>query len=113
MFLVLGILILINFISIRLFSRLDLTKAGVYTLSNASKALVRDLDDRITVKAYFTEDLPAPYNNNRRQVLDILNEYKAYAKGNLHFEFFNPEGEKNEHEAQQAGIPPELTNALA
>jgi len=104
--LVLGILILINFISVRLFSRLDLTKAGVYTLSDASKNLVRNLDDRITVKAYFTEDLPAPYNNNRRQVLDILNEYKAYAKGNLYFEFINPEGEKNESEAQQAGIPP-------
>jgi gliding-associated putative ABC transporter substrate-binding component GldG len=104
--LVLGILILINFISVRIFSRLDLTKAGVYTLSDASKTLVRNLDDRITVKAYFTEELPSPYNNNRRQVLDILNEYKAYAKGNLHFEFINPEGEKNEREAQQAGIPP-------
>ena len=67
---------------------------------------MRNLDDRVTVKAYFTEDLPAPYNNNRRQVLDILNEYKAYSKGNLHFEFINPEGEKNEQEAQQAGIPP-------
>ena len=106
MLLVLGILILINFISVRIFSRLDLTKAGVYTLSDASKTLVRNLDDRITVKAYFTEELPSPYNNNRRQVLDILNEYKAYAKGNLHFEFINPEGEKNEREAQQAGIPP-------
>ena len=105
-FLVLGILVLVNFISVRVFSRLDLTKAGVYTLSDASKTLVRNLDDRITVKAYFTEDLPSPYNNNRRQVLDILNEYKAYAKGNLHFEFINPEGEKNEREAQQAGIPP-------
>jgi gliding-associated putative ABC transporter substrate-binding component GldG len=105
-FLILGILILVNFISVRLFTRLDLTKAGVYTLSEASKALVRNLDDRITVKAYFTEELPAPYNNNRRQVLDILNEYKAFAKGNLHFEFINPEGEKNEREAQQAGIPP-------
>jgi gliding-associated putative ABC transporter substrate-binding component GldG len=103
---VIGILVLINFVSVRIFSRLDLTKAGVYTLSDASKNLVRNLDDRITVKAYFTEDLPSPYNNNRRQVLDMLNEYKAYAKGNLHFEFINPEGEKNEREAQQAGIPP-------
>jgi gliding-associated putative ABC transporter substrate-binding component GldG len=111
-FLVLGILILVNFISVRIFSRLDLTKAGVYTLSDASKALVRNLDDRVTVKAYFTEDLPAPYNNNRRQVLDILNEYKAYAKGNLHFEFINPEGEKNEREAQQAGIPPVEVQAV-
>jgi gliding-associated putative ABC transporter substrate-binding component GldG len=104
--LVLGILILINFISIRIFTRFDLTKAGVYTLSDASKSLVRNLDDRVTIKAYFTEELPAPYNNNRRAVLDILNEYKAYAKGNLHYEFINPEGEKNEREAQQAGIPP-------
>jgi gliding-associated putative ABC transporter substrate-binding component GldG len=104
--LVLGILILVNFISVRIFGRLDLTKARVYTLSDASKNLVRDLDDRVTVKAYFTEDLPAPYNNNRRAVLDILNDYKAYSKGNLHYEFINPEGEKNEREAQQAGIPP-------
>ena len=104
--LVLGILILVNFISVRIFGRLDLTKAGVYTLSDASKNLVRNLDDRVMVKAYFTEDLPAPYNNNRRAVLDILNDYKAYSKGNLHYEFINPEGEKNEREAQQAGIPP-------
>jgi gliding-associated putative ABC transporter substrate-binding component GldG len=104
--LVLGILILVNFISVRIFGRLDLTKARVYTLSDASKNLVRDLDDRVTMKAYFTEDLPAPYNNNRRAVLDILNDYKAYSRGNLHYEFINPEGEKNEREAQQAGIPP-------
>jgi gliding-associated putative ABC transporter substrate-binding component GldG len=104
--LVLGILVLVNFISVRIFGRLDLTKAGVYTLSDASKNLVRNLDDRVTVKAYFTEDLPAPYNNNRRAVLDVLNDYKAYSKGNLHYEFVNPEGEKNEREAQQAGIPP-------
>ncbi|MBN1397769.1 MAG: Gldg family protein, partial [Bacteroidetes bacterium] len=105
-FLVLGILILLNFISVRIFGRLDLTKAGVYTLSEASKNLVGNLDDRVTIKAYFTEDLPAPYNNNRRAVLDILNDYKAYAGGNLFYEFINPEGETGEREAQQAGVPP-------
>lgn len=103
--LVLGILILFNFISVRIFGRLDLTKAGVYTLSDASKKLVSNLDDRITIKAYFTENLPEPYNNHRRAVLDILNDYKAYSKGNLFCEFINPEGEKGEREAQQAGIP--------
>lgn len=104
--LILGILALINFISIRIFTRLDLTAQKVYTLSDASKKLVGALDDRVTVKAYFTEDLPAPYNNNRRAVLDILNEYKAYAGGNLSYEFINPEGEKGEQEAQQQGVAP-------
>ena len=104
--LVLGILIVVNVISVRLFDRLDLTKQKVYTLSEASKKLVRSFDDRVTVRAYFTEDLPSPYNDNRREVLDILNEYKAYAGGNLQYEFINPEGEKGEQEAQQQGIPP-------
>jgi gliding-associated putative ABC transporter substrate-binding component GldG len=110
--LVLGILIVINFIAVRVFGRIDLTKAGVYTLSDASKNLVRNLDDRLTIKAYFTENLPAPYNSNRRQVLDMLNDYKAYAKGNVQFEFINPEGEKNERDAQQAGIMPVEVQAL-
>ena len=103
---ILGILVVLNFISIRLFGRLDLTSQGVYTLSDASKRIVGSLDDRVTVKAYFTEDLPAPYNNNRRAVLDILNDYKAYSKGNLQYEFINPQGEKGEQEAQQQGIAP-------
>ncbi len=104
--LIAAILVLVNIISIRLFGRLDLTKQGVFTLAEASRDLVSQLDDRVNVKAYFTEDLPAPYNGNRRAVLDILNEYKAYAKGNLQYEFINPEGEKGEQEAQQQGIAP-------
>jgi gliding-associated putative ABC transporter substrate-binding component GldG len=104
--LILVILILVNIISIRIFGRLDLTKEKVYTLSDASKKLVENLDDRINITGYFTEDLPAPYNDNRRAVLDILNDYRAYSNGNIHFEFINPQGEKGEQEAQQAGIPP-------
>jgi gliding-associated putative ABC transporter substrate-binding component GldG len=101
-----GILIVLNFISIRLFGRLDLTAQKVYTLSDASKNLIGSLDDRVTVKAYFTEELPSPYNNNRRAVLDILNEYRAFAKGNLIYEFISPQGEKGESDAQQQGIAP-------
>ena len=103
---VLAAVVLVNVISIRLFSRLDLTAQHVYTLSDASKTIVGSLDDRITVKAYFTEDLPAPYNGIRRATLDMLNDYKAYSKGNLQFEFINPEGEKGEQEAQEQGVAP-------
>jgi len=103
---VFALVVLANFISIRLFGRLDLTAQNVYTLSDASKSIVGSLDDRITIKAYFTEDLPAPYNGNRRATLDILNDYKAYSKGNLQFDFVDPEGEKGEQEAQEQGVAP-------
>ena len=103
---ILVILVLLNIISIRVFGRFDLTRNKLFTLSDASKGLMRSLDDKVTIKAYFTEDLPSPYNNNRRALLDELNEYKAYAKGNLQFEFIDPSGEKGEQEAQQQGIYP-------
>lgn len=102
----LAILILLNIISVRIFGRLDVTKNHLYTLSDASKQFMRNLDDKVTVKAYFTEDLPAPYNMNRRALLDELNEYKAYSRGNLQFEFIDPSGEKGEQDAQQQGIQP-------
>jgi len=103
---ILGILILVNIVSIRIFGRLDMTRNRVFTLSDASKELMRSLDDRISVKAYFTEDLPSPYNNNRRMLLDQLNEYRAYARGNLQYEFVDPAGEKGERDAEQQGVSP-------
>ncbi len=100
------ILILLNFISIRLFTRIDLTRDKIYTLSEASKTLVKNLEDRVTVKVYFTDDLPSPYSNNRRLLIDVLNDYRSYSDGNLTFEFISPANEDMEREAQSNDIPP-------
>ena len=105
-FLLIGIVVVTNVIAVRVFGRLDLTAQRVFTLADASKNLVETLDDRVTVRAYFTENLPVPHNEKRRAVLDILNEYKAYGGRNFQFEFINPEGEEGEREAQQQGILP-------
>jgi gliding-associated putative ABC transporter substrate-binding component GldG len=99
-------LVLLNIISIRVFGRLDLTQNNLFTLSDASRQLVGSLDDKLSIKAYFTEEVPAPYNNYRRIVLDQLNEYKAYSGGNLMYEFIDPSGEEGEQDAQQQGIAP-------
>ncbi len=103
---VLAILVLLNFVSVRFFGRVDMTRTGLFTLAEASKSLMSNLDDKVTIKAYFTEDLPSPYNNHRRLLLDELNEYRAYAKGNLQFEFIDPTDDKGKQEAQQQGIAP-------
>jgi gliding-associated putative ABC transporter substrate-binding component GldG len=103
---VLAILLLLNVVSIRLFGRLDMTANGQYTLSGASRTLMQSLDDRVTATVYFSEELPSPYNNHRRMLLDQLNEYRAYARGNFQFTFIDPAGEKGERDAQAQGITP-------
>lgn len=105
--LVLGIIVFINIIAVYLFFRLDLTKNHIYTLSNASKTIVGSLNDKLVIKSYFTDNLPAPYNNTRRYLQEILDDYRNYSKGNLNYEIISPSDEaKLEEEAQKYGIPP-------
>ncbi|TAK53734.1 MAG: hypothetical protein EPO24_13930 [Bacteroidetes bacterium] len=106
-FLVLGILILLNIVGVRIFGRFDMTEEKMYTLSDASKTLVKNLDDKFLVKAYFTGDLPSPYNNNKRYLQDQLDDYRAYGGQNFQYEFIDPSGKDDvEKEAQSYGIPP-------
>ena len=110
---ILGILVFLNMLGMRFFHRVDLTKEKIYTLSEASKNLVRSLDDKFLVKAYFTSDLPSPYNNNKREVQDQLDEYRAYAGGNFQYEFIDPsKKEELEQEAQRYGVPPVQVQVL-
>ena len=107
LFLVLGIIVFVNIIAVRLFTRFDLTSSKIYTLSDASKKLVKSLDDKFVVKAYYSSDLPSPYNNNRRYLQDQLDEYRAYGGGNFQYEFIDPSKKDDlKQEAQKYGIPP-------
>lgn len=104
---VIGIIVFINIISVRIFTRLDLTSSKAYSLSDASKKLVQSLEDKFLVKVYFTAELPAPYNNNRRLLKDQLDDYRAYSKGNFQYEFIDPSAKPElEQEAQRYQIPP-------
>ena len=107
-----AILIIINLISLNIFSRADLTDENIYSLSDASINLVKSLNDRLTVKAFITEDLPAPHNNDARYLKDLLDDYKAYSGGYLQYEFIDPVKTGREDEAMGYRIPPVQFNVF-
>ncbi|MFZ5471726.1 MAG: GldG family protein [Myxococcota bacterium] len=96
-----GSLVLLNVVGLRAFGRLDVTKDGIYTLSQASKDTMAGLEEHVTVTAYFTSDLPAPYSGNARYVRDLLTEYRAASKGKLAFEFIDPGAEETEADKEK------------
>ncbi len=105
---IIGIVLVLNIISAKYFTRIDLSKNKSFTLSQVSKDLVSNLNDKIVIKAFVSDNLPAPYNNVRRSLADLLGDYKTYSKGNLIFEFYNPTGEGDttlEKEANKYGVP--------
>lgn len=109
--LIAGIVLLLNVLSKQLFFRIDLTEGKQYTLSNATKNILRDLDDQVTIKAYFSEDLPAHVAKTKQDFRDMLIEYASISKGSVDYEFVNPnEDPQVEQEALQNGISPVMIN---
>lgn len=101
------IIIILNLISVSLFHRFDLSRNQMYSLSETSKNTIKTLDDRLVVKAYFSENLPPEYADARRYTKDLLAEYAVYSKGNLKFEFLDPGTEDElKEEAQKNMIQP-------
>ncbi|MCK5097473.1 MAG: GldG family protein, partial [Desulfobacteraceae bacterium] len=108
------VIILINIVGITLFFRIDLTKDNKYSLSKASQEVVSTLSDPLTIKVFFTKNLPAPHNNTERYLHDILEEYSAAGKKYFNYTFHNVTSEKagiaqankNQQLADDYGISP-------
>ena len=92
-----------NFVGTRFFKRLDMTSEKVYTLSQGSKDLVKNLPDRLNVKLFMSEDLKPPFKQHAQFVRDLLSEYETYSEGKLKLEVIKiGEGDsKKEEEAQK------------
>ena len=67
-----AILVLLNVLGVFFFGRVDVTHNRLFSLSEGSKRAVQNLDDQMEITAYFTKDLPPPFNATERYVRDIL-----------------------------------------
>jgi len=109
--LVAGILALLNILASRFFFRIDLTEDNRYTLSDATGEILRDLNDPVTVTAYFSKGLPPDIDKTRRDFKELLSEYGSRSRGKIMYEFINPNKDtQTEQEALQNGISPVMIN---
>src|SRR5665213_2217918 len=98
LFLAVGIIVFINIISNYVFTRFDLTSEKRYTLSPATKDILKKLDDVVYVKVYLEGDFPSGFKNLRNSAKEMLDEFRAYAGDNLQYEFINPNTISNKDE---------------
>ena len=83
------VIILINIVGVTLFFRADLTRDKIYSLSPASSSVVATLSEPLTIKVFFSKNLPAPHNNTERYLKDLLEEYSAKAGKYFNYTFYN------------------------
>lgn len=85
-----AIVILLNIIGNYVFHRFDLTAEKRYSLSPATKKLLKELDDVVYFKVYLEGEFPAGFKRLRSETKEMLDEFRAYAGENIQYTFINP-----------------------
>ena len=98
------LLLFANLVASRSYFRIDLTGSKSYSLSEGSLRLVRTLEEPLSVKVFFSDNLGAPYSSVRQYVRDILVEYKSGANDNFSYEFVDMRKPENEGLALSYGL---------
>jgi ABC-2 type transport system permease protein len=94
--LVVGLLLLFNFLGQQFFFRLDLTEEKRYTMSGATRQLLENLRQPITVTVYLTGDFPPAFRRLERAVRETLTEMQVYGGANLRYVFIDPSAASTE-----------------
>ena len=97
-------LVLLNLAGHKAFVRFDLTAPKSYSLSKASKTVVKNLDTPLSVRVFFSDNLPSTYSSVSQYVKDILVEYKGAANKYFSVSYMDMSKPENEQLARDLGI---------
>ena len=88
-FFLLIIIAAINLLATSFHYRFDLTKEKRYTLSNATKELLKNLDEPLQIDVFLKGDFPAGFKKLATTTTELLQEFKE--NGNISYNFIEPE----------------------
>ncbi len=71
--------------------KMDFTKDGLYTISDATKDIFGQLEDKVKITYYCSEELPSFLATIVRDTEDQFEELRKISDGKLRFEIVNPD----------------------
>ncbi len=83
------LIVIINIIGSSYFFRIDMTSEKRYTLTPATRELIRNLDDKIYFRVYLEGSFPAEFRRLRNETREMLDEFGAYSD-HIQYDFINP-----------------------
>ena len=87
--------------------RLDLTEDKIFTLSPATKEIVGELDDLLTIDIFLSKDPPVQVSPVSRDINDFLDDLESSSNGMIKVvRHFPEDDEKALKKSNNAGIPP-------
>jgi ABC-2 type transport system permease protein len=103
-----AILICVNILAVRFHYGLDLTRENRFTLSPATKKLLKGMDEVAVVNVYLKGKFPAGFQRLSEATRERLQSFRDYSGSHVVFKFIDPfEGKKEE---DKEAVFTELTN---
>lgn len=100
-FIFIAILLLINLIGNYFFARFDLTQDKRYTVSEATKSLIKPVDSPLVIDVFLEGTLPTEFRKLQTETRQLLAEFQAENK-NIVVTFLNPlDGENDPSKVQE------------
>jgi gliding-associated putative ABC transporter substrate-binding component GldG len=87
----------------RFFVRLDLSRNGMYSISDVSKKIARYLPEQASLTYYVSDKLAGRYPFPQ-QIQDMLGEYATYSGGKISFSVMDPAKSKQPLQLENLGI---------
>ena len=106
-------LVILNLFGRHIGGRLDLTPGGQYSLSPATKAILRKLPDLVTIKVFASSTLPPEVQFLKRDVDDLLGDYRSAGRGKVRVVTLDPTHDTTAaRQAEALQIPPVQFNVV-
>lgn len=84
------ILVLINLLVSKYILRIDLTEEKRFTISDATKSMLKGLDDVLYVEVFLEGELPAGMRRLKTAIRERLDEFAVYSNNKIQFKFIDP-----------------------
>ena len=105
--------VVVNLFGRNIGGRIDLTPGRAFTLAPATRKLLSTLPDLVTIKLFVSSALPKEIESTRRDVDDLLRDYRAAGHGKVKLVIQDPSADSAAmREARSTGIPPVQFNVL-
>lgn len=95
-------IVVINALSSLYYKRFDLTQEKRYTLSETSKNLASQIEEKLYFKLYLDGEMSAKFKQLRNEIRDMAYEFREASRGKIEIEVSDPLKDKDKKEV--AGI---------
>ena len=95
-------IIVVNFLASIFHQRIDLTNEKRFTISKPVKKILKNIDGKVEVVIFLKGDIPSGFKKLSTSAQELLQEFKEYSNGNVHYKIISTDDKMPESERTYA-----------